>query len=140
MRFSDDNWLKLALLTWDNIARIRPQAAQVGDSELVRQLQTESDLIVDITPAAADRDSVADAFRDVTLSDLLDPADLRWSDLLVRPPESDTGPGESELVWIFGGTARDIGRGGIGKVAYFFREKLVELGLAINDRDGRDGP
>lgn len=25
MRFSDDNWLKLALLTWDNIARIRPR-------------------------------------------------------------------------------------------------------------------
>jgi hypothetical protein len=52
MRFGDDNWLKLALLTWDNIARIRPQAAQGGDSELVRQLQAEADLIVDITPKA----------------------------------------------------------------------------------------
>lgn len=38
LQFRDDNWLKLALLSWDNIARIRPQAVRERerDSELVR--------------------------------------------------------------------------------------------------------
>lgn len=135
MRFGDHNWLKLALLTWDNIARIRPQAARDGDSDLVRRLQAEADLIVDITPTDADRDTVASAFNAVRLSDLVDSADMRWSDLLVRPPMANAHPDESELVWIFGGTR--FGRDD-GKTAYFFRQQLVELGLAINDR--RDDP
>lgn len=142
MRFGDDNWLKLALLTWDNIARIRPREAKAGESDLVRQLRAEADLIVDITPTVTDRDAVASAFHDhdVHLGRLVDPADLRWADLVVRPPETDVRPGEPELVWIYGGTSRDMGGAGAGKVAYFFREELVELGLAINDRDGRDSP
>lgn len=140
MRFGDDNWLKLALLTWDNIARIRPKGAKAGESDLVRRLQAEADLIVDIAPTVADRDAAASAFHDVHLGDLVDPADVRWADLLVRPSETSTRLDEPELVWIYGGTWGDLGRAGVGKVAYFFREELVELGLAINDPDGRDGP
>jgi hypothetical protein len=69
------------------------------------------------------------------LRELVDPADLRWSDLLVRPPTVTADPDESDLVWIFGGSR--LG-GDDGKTAYFFREELVDLGLAVDDR--LDGP
>lgn len=52
--FHEDSWLKLALLTWDNIARIRPRGIGDSDIELVRQVRAETDLIMDLTPSAAD--------------------------------------------------------------------------------------
>jgi hypothetical protein len=60
-----DGWLKLALLTWDNIAPIRPSGIgdhdgdlvrpiRDEDTDLVRQVRDETDLIVDITPSTND--------------------------------------------------------------------------------------
>ncbi|KPI18796.1 hypothetical protein OK006_10210 [Actinobacteria bacterium OK006] len=77
VRFQDDSWLKLALLTWDNIARIRPGGIGDADNELVRQIRAESDLIMDLTPSAADLSAVSDAFEEV-IGDRFDlPDDLR---------------------------------------------------------------
>lgn len=129
LQFRDDNWLKLALLSWDNIARIRPRAVRDGDSELVRQLRAEAGLIVDITPTADDREAVAKAFYDIELRALVDPDDPRWWDLLVRPP-GDVDPDRSELVWIFGGSPRGRDE---GKTTFALRRQLVQLGLAIDD-------
>lgn len=65
MHFQDDDWLKLALLTWDNIVRIRPKDVPDGDGDLVRQLRAESDLLTEIVPSPTDLNVVTEAFLEV---------------------------------------------------------------------------
>jgi hypothetical protein len=68
--FHDDNWLKLAALYWDRIARIVPPRywedpnAASRDSEAVRALQGELDFIEDLSPRYA-ADEVGGAFLKV---------------------------------------------------------------------------
>jgi hypothetical protein len=73
MRFQDDNWLKLALLTWDSIALIRPEGLDSSDSDLVKQVRAETDFIVDINPTGRERETVASAFGEVGLRSVFDP-------------------------------------------------------------------
>lgn len=65
MHFRDDNWLKLALLTWDSIARIRPAGIEDRDSELVRHVRSESDLLAEFVPDSADLSLVSQTFTEV---------------------------------------------------------------------------
>ncbi|WP_406635878.1 DUF6236 family protein [Amycolatopsis sp. WGS_07] len=60
-----DDWLKLALLTWDNLARMRPPAAADRDSDLVRQLRAETDFLVETAPSPAVLESVAESFGEI---------------------------------------------------------------------------
>lgn len=62
MHFQNDSWVKLALLTWDKIARVRARGLEDRDSALVRQVRAESDLIMELMPAETDLDIVTEAF------------------------------------------------------------------------------
>lgn len=65
MHFQDDNWVKLALLTWDSVVRVRARDVDDRDSDLVRQVRDETDLIVQISPGDSDLSDVADGFQEV---------------------------------------------------------------------------
>ncbi|MGW0885706.1 DUF6236 family protein [Streptomyces sp. NPDC002671] len=150
VRFQDDSWLKLALLTWDNIARIRPGGIGDADNELVRQIRAETDFIMDLTPSAADLSAVSDAFEEV-IGDRFDlPDDLRavhyvpGSYSSLNEPRSRTifdalkqtgGSGSGTvprdgLIWIYAET--EICRGG-GKMGDRARGILGNLELAVPD-------
>jgi hypothetical protein len=49
--FQDDDWLKLALLAWDKIARVRPPGLPDNDDLMVRQLSAETDVLMDVVPS-----------------------------------------------------------------------------------------
>lgn len=63
--FQDDSWLKLALLTWDRIVRMRPEVMPDNDQELVRQLRAETDFIVEAAPSVTVRARVAELFLEI---------------------------------------------------------------------------
>lgn len=62
MHFQDGDWLKVALLSWEGIVRLRPRAVDDRDSETVREIRGESDLLLEITPSRHDLETVAAAF------------------------------------------------------------------------------
>lgn len=68
MHFQTDSWVKMALLTWNQVARICPPADVNHDSALVKQIRTDSDFVLDIVPGhdAVNEVSglVVDALRD----------------------------------------------------------------------------
>lgn len=66
--FQDDDWLKLALLAWDKIARVRPRGLPDNDDLIVRQLRAETDILMDIVPSEADLATVTAAFTDIVAS------------------------------------------------------------------------
>ncbi len=65
MHFQSDDWVKLALLTWDGVARVRPPDLPPRDSEVVREVTAETDLIVDVAPGWRDLEVVAATFTEV---------------------------------------------------------------------------
>lgn len=159
MHFQDTDWLKLALLSWDGIVRLRPRTVDDRDSDVVREIRGESDLLQEITPSRRDLETVADAFfeilgdEDATARHSLlalragDPSlgvsapagplavpPSSWGpDATVLPPYSQRGPGDSahhrELVWIYCGMG--------SKMSYLLRCSLIETGLArqVDERD-----
>jgi hypothetical protein len=66
--FQDDDWLKLALLAWDKVARVHPRGLPDNDDLMVRQLCAETDVLMDIVPSEADLDAVTGAFTDIVTS------------------------------------------------------------------------
>jgi len=71
MHFQDDNWVKLALLTWDSVTRVRAHDVDDRDSELVRQVKDETDLLKEISPSQNDLIEVTHSFEEIleTLGD-----------------------------------------------------------------------
>ncbi|WP_409489583.1 DUF6236 family protein [Amycolatopsis sp. cmx-11-12] len=65
MHFQDDKWVKLSLLTWDSVARVRARDVDDRDSDLVRQVVNETDLLKTISPSQHDLTAVANTFGDV---------------------------------------------------------------------------
>jgi len=138
VRFRDDNWLKSALLTWDNIARIRPGTIGGEDNEIVKQIRAEADLIIDITPSDADLAAVSDAFEEVVDQsgfqfewEVPDELVAHEAHILPPPPPGYQGGGTSYtakdgLVWIYAG--RDATGG--GKMNQRVQGAFGELGLA----------
>jgi hypothetical protein len=53
IHFQHDAWLKEAVLYWDKVSRIVPEgyAHKLHDSDVVKTLKAEGDIIVDRTPA-----------------------------------------------------------------------------------------
>ncbi|MBF6488889.1 hypothetical protein IU431_32745 [Nocardia otitidiscaviarum] len=68
MRFRNENWLKLALLTWDHLARIRPRAATDTDSDTVARLRAETDFLHDVEPVREDLRRLTNIFGDIITS------------------------------------------------------------------------
>ncbi|WP_280243874.1 DUF6236 family protein [Nocardia abscessus] len=149
-KFQDDNWLKLALLTWDNVARIRPQTLADTDNEIVRQLAAETDFIIDIMPSAGDLrvvrgaiDSFVDDYHhefDVheEFSDLTLPpsrAEREWRSGIQDDPTVQSAPPrhrpKRSLIWVY--TGLDLGG---GKADGGIIGLLSIYGLAVGAPDG----
>ncbi|MFI0220443.1 DUF6236 family protein [Streptomyces lydicus] len=137
MHFQDTDWLKLSLLSWERIVRLRPRTVGDRDSEVVREIRGESDLLQEITPSRHDLETVADAFFE-----LLGHEDLVWELNALHLGAADLTLGVSEdlfpplsqrmtetghhpaLLWIYcGGTGT--------KMSYLLRHQLIEAGLAV---------
>lgn len=69
MHFQDDNWLKLALLTWDRVVRVRTRDLEDHDRALVRRIRAETDFLIEITPSSTDLAQVTEAFKEVIDTD-----------------------------------------------------------------------
>ncbi|MEV6013826.1 DUF6236 family protein [Streptomyces sp. NPDC051976] len=64
--FQEESSVKLALLTWDKLVRVRPPELTElwdDDTDLVRQLRSETDFLIETVPSKADLAAVTDAFR-----------------------------------------------------------------------------
>ncbi|TVT60211.1 hypothetical protein FNH05_04705 [Amycolatopsis rhizosphaerae] len=146
VRFQDDNWLKLALLTWGNIARIRPSGIGNADDELVRQIRDETDLIMDLTPSAIDLSTVSDAFEEVIEDARVEITDeleaVRWESVQTNyyqePTRKQTGGGfgtvpKEDLIWVYAGDDSSV-RG--SKADVRARGILGSTGLAAPDPNG----
>jgi Family of unknown function (DUF6236) len=141
MHFQDSNWLKLALLSWDDIYRLRPRGVNDRDTELVREIRGESDLLRDVTPSPRDLDTVAEAFYELLeRCRLLTRYGASRALRVASPPYSpfsntvDWRNGEPdpepihrrELVWIYCNGIDQTD----SKMARILRHRLVECGLA----------
>jgi uncharacterized protein DUF6236 len=116
MHFQDPSWLKLALLTWDRLYRVRPAGIDDRDTALVRQIRAESELIQEATPGADDLESMHRLFADLVaehVDELRARYDARgqaqpglvatpWSNApwSQAPPVEPVAP---ELLWVFYG-------------------------------------
>jgi hypothetical protein len=65
MHFQDESWLKISLLTWENLVRVRPRLIEDRDSDLVRRVRGETNFLVDIIPSQRDLAAVSDAFTSI---------------------------------------------------------------------------
>ncbi|MEV5376340.1 DUF6236 family protein [Streptomyces nondiastaticus] len=142
MHFQDDNWLKVALLTWGRIVRMRPGSVEDRDRELVRQLCAETDFIVEAAPSPMVLTTVAEKFTEIIdadpdriverygLSEEIDPSphDLRYSTdwLGYEPPVFQ---GTWDMVRSVYMLQMHTG-GNDSKMATVLSEKLVGMGLA----------
>ncbi|MFE9574087.1 DUF6236 family protein [Streptomyces sp. NPDC006692] len=137
LHFQDTDWLKLALLSWERVVRLRPRTVDDRDSEVVREIRGESDLLREITPSRRDLETVADAFFEILgyedLARELNVLRLQTADPTLRVAEDFTPPPSQRLrepghhpalLWIYcGGTGT--------KMSFALRRQLIEAGLAV---------
>lgn len=64
INLTNKNWLKYAVLYWEKISRIVPQAVQAADSEDVIRLRSELGFVEDYRPESWDVSSAAHTFFD----------------------------------------------------------------------------
>jgi hypothetical protein len=124
MHFQDDTWVKLAVLTWDRVARVHPPELPSRDSELVRRIQDESDFVLEIAPSHHDLDVVATTFAAVLDPDVVDrhlERSRRTGYLM--PPSNAYSWQAPEMVWIYQGET-------MRKVSTTMAERMLELELA----------
>jgi hypothetical protein len=138
MHFQSDDWLKLALLTWDTVARVRPRDLEDRDDEVVREIRAETSFLIDMVPSTADLQDVRHSFNDV-LSVYrkevverygLDRADAWSQDLRYQPPASQIYVPDDRLFWVY------CGPGG-ARIDNALRTTLVSEGLAREAPDGQ---
>lgn len=141
MHFRDEDWLKLALLTWDNIVRIRPKDVPDRDGDLVHEIRAESDLLTEIVPSPTDLDVVTEAFVEVVRTfreQLVErygmAEDGRWRRRSTAYRAwSNASAGEDfddDSSWLYDGPAGP-------KMAKKLRDMLLAADLAITDTAGR---
>jgi hypothetical protein len=143
MHFQDDNWLKLALLTWDGVVRMRPDYVADHDQETVRQLLAETDFIVKASPSRSVLHEVAESFGEIYDADperlfdlygLSEPyvsernpvrhgPEWRWYKLPTAQRVGGFEPPDSSLTWVYAGESG-------GKMASGLRASLIDIGLA----------
>ncbi|WP_330182612.1 DUF6236 family protein [Nocardia sp. NBC_01503] len=135
MRFRSEEWLKLAMLTWDQVGRIRPRLTMDTDSDLARQLRAETDFLFDLEPSEQDLDTVGELFGQIVElggARLRGRFSVRAAVEAASPTPAATGlraryPG---LVWVYAGGA---GR----KMTQSLLLALVNAELAVvRDEDG----
>jgi hypothetical protein len=150
MHFQDDSWLKLALLTWDNIVRVRPRELDDRDRELVRTLRAETDFIVEVEPSATDLALVSDTLTEIIDSnrelivrlyggmndtrwpaaDVIDPYTAPQGQGPVMPASNIyVAPSAPSLLWVYCG---DSG----SKVGVGLRDLLLRANLATEEPSG----
>ncbi|MFB6987655.1 hypothetical protein ACFC0C_30760 [Streptomyces sp. NPDC056178] len=150
MHFQDGNWLKLALLTWGRIVRMRPGAVEDRDRDLVRQLCAETDFIVEAAPSPTVLTTVAKKFTEIIDADpdrFVERYGLRYSfreDLRYSTDWLGYEPPVPQGTWDMVRSVymlRMHTGGNDSKMATVLSEKLVGMGLAVNrsgfDRDSR---
>lgn len=134
MRFQSEDWLKLAMLTWDQVGRIRPRLAMDADSDLVRELAAESDFLFDLEPTERELDTVGRVFGEIVE---LGGASLRERFSVASAPQAPPQPHSAGLrarypglTWVYAGGA---GR----KMTHHLLLSLVDAELAIvREQDG----
>lgn len=114
-RFRDDKWLKLAMLTWDNVARIRPPGISDSDSEFVRRVCGETDFIIDVSPDGEELQQVSESFLKL-LNAYQNQLHAAYASSATQSP-----------TWIYVGGAAG------GKVNRYLADRLRDAGLAVND-------
>jgi hypothetical protein len=65
MHFQDDDWVKLAMLTWDSVSRIRARDVEDRDNDLVRQVKSEADFLTEVTAGPRVLSEVTRTFDEV---------------------------------------------------------------------------
>lgn len=132
IHFHDENWLKFALLYWNQIARIVPDTYKAVDSAGVRSVRDELGAITDVSPMKASPDVVR-GFLDLVRqhgNELRKKYDISLSRKWTPDPNTVArAPGEADA-----------------KFAYIFHEKLgFELSECLSDErlairgEGHDG-
>ncbi|GAA4615292.1 hypothetical protein GCM10023195_67320 [Actinoallomurus liliacearum] len=133
MHFQDEGWLKLALLTWDSMARVRARDVDDRDSDTVRQVIQETNFLKEITPSHRDLEEVNAAFMEIfeIAGDQIatrfrhDQADWAKEYAAYEPPVSQRPRSpRNDLTWIYCGPAGP-------KVAYVLQEQLLMRGMAV---------
>lgn len=139
MHFQDDDWVKLALLSWDRIARVRPRELPGRDSDLVREVCAESDLIMEVQPSPADLAAVTEVFV-AALRDHRKRIVRRFGPLRESADDyamamsnaggsyAPTGTSAPRSFWVYGGAD--------AKISDALRDLLVGADLATPDPDG----
>ncbi|HEV8555012.1 MAG TPA: DUF6236 family protein [Actinophytocola sp.] len=152
MHFQDDNWLKLALLTWDKVFRIRPRDVDNRDTEVVRQVCAETDLVEEMAPSSSDLEHVSAEFLEILGADRQHLVELyhiehgggSWSDLAdsqkrgarstYYPADGNHNTGSPsfsrELFWIY------CGSGG-SRMADQLRSLLIDVELGTPEPGGQ---
>ncbi|MGW0250263.1 DUF6236 family protein [Nocardia goodfellowii] len=104
MHFQNDEWVKLSLLCWDRMVRVRPSDID-HDSEIVRVLRAESDFIIDIDPSFSAIRGAGYTFS-YHVSEYLAERGRRWRERELLPrmiPDRPAARGlgfATDLVWI----------------------------------------
>jgi hypothetical protein len=104
MHFQSDEWLKLAILTWDNIARVRPLGIDDRDSEVVKKVRDMSDFVIELTPSERDLLEVEAAVAEVL--------DVYRDQLLPRYGWHNRTDWDEDLLWLPPPSNRPYLRGG----------------------------
>jgi hypothetical protein len=142
MHFQSDDWVKLALLTWDGVARVRPPDLPPRDSAVVREVTAETDLIIDLVPGWHDLEVVDDTFTEVMTGHRKE-ISKRFRHDGQQPPSdgfamaaSNTGgtyaPTDPRSFWVYCGDS-DAG----SKIARGLASTLVDHELAVRSPDDR---
>ncbi|MEV4619825.1 DUF6236 family protein [Asanoa sp. NPDC049573] len=129
MHFQSDNWVKLALLTWDGVVRIRSTAIFDRDSDAVRRIAAETDFLTDVVPARPVLHRVATTFLEI-VSNHRDQLAERYGveapqhEFRMPPSQLPDGGSDSSRFWIYTGPH-------LTKVTAILRDALVDAGLAV---------
>ena len=124
IHFPSDNWIKVAALYWDKMARIVPGGYQPArDTETVKVLASEGHFVIDDHPHWEDLKVVKDEFKKLI--------DLHKNDLV-----NSYGIGNQDDWPVDQNTARFAPPGANPRLAYIFDEKIeYELNKILIESD-----
>ncbi|MFI9407799.1 DUF6236 family protein [Nocardia sp. NPDC052316] len=131
MKFRDENWLKIAMLTWDRLAVMRWNQPEHSDSNFVKRVRSESDFLLDVQPDQQELCEVGDYFRrvfDEHCDEMVSNYSLASAGPYAAVTPFSTGVGaptpsqnllDRDLVWVLALT-------GVGKMEKDLRSMLCE--------------
>ena len=134
--FPDQRWLKLALLNWDQIQRIRPEGYQELDRDLTRRIrELDPEALVDIQPDDDELWEVGERFEQL-LRDAGPRLVDRYSISSIEdwPPtffDSRPAGGDERLAFVYAASSA----GDAAKMAYHIAHQLDYMGLGVVVQD-----